>query len=124
MRSDYAGGVGGYRITVRSGAKVRHQHADNLRGALVLLERSGHELEATAASHSVGGTLMRRYEPVQRVIGRIELKGPSGLRAGVDVRGDGSAEAYRGRVRRTVVEQAPGEDAFAALRRALSTSAP
>jgi hypothetical protein len=120
MRSDYAGEVGGYRITVRSGAKVRHQHADNLRGALVLLERSGHELEATAASHSVGGTLMRRYEPVQRVIGRIELKGPGRLRAGVDVRGDGSVEAFTGRLRRTLVTQRDGESPYDALRRELA----
>ena len=112
--------MGGYRITVRSGAKVLHQRADNLNGALVLLERSGHELEATAAANPVGGTVMRRFEPLQRVVGRVELRGPGRLRAGVDVRGDGSAEAFTGRLRRTLLRQGDGESPYDALRRALT----
>lgn len=112
--------MGGYRITVRSGAKVGHHHADDLSGALLLIERSGHDLEATAASAGVGGTLMRRIEPVQRVVGRIELRGPGRLRAGVDVRGDGSAEAFTGRLRRTLVVQRDGESPYDALRRELA----
>jgi hypothetical protein len=37
----------------------------------------------------------------------------------VDVRGDGSIEAYIGRVKREVVRQRKGESAYKALRRAL-----
>ena len=51
---------------------------------------------------------------------RGEVAGPRRLRGGVDVRGDGTTEAYSGRWRRRLVERAPGETAYEALRRALS----
>ena len=57
---------------------------------------------------------------------RGEVAGPGRLRGGVDLRGDGSAEAFTGRLRRRLVEQREGETPYDALRRALgagSTSA-
>ena len=55
--------------------------------------------------------------------GRLEVSGPqrrlASFHAGIDVRGDGSAAGYLGRVRRRPLDQAPDEDATAALRRAL-----
>jgi hypothetical protein len=64
---------------------------------------------------------LQRIEPVQRVVARIELAGPGRLRAGIDVRGDGSTEGYTGRLRRRVVEQRAGESAHEALRRAITS---
>ncbi|MDX6664824.1 MAG: hypothetical protein QOG68_1030 [Solirubrobacteraceae bacterium] len=61
----------------------------------------------------------REFAPVQQVSARAELKGPSRMRAGIDLRGDGSAEAWTGRLSKSVVELQAGEDAYAALRRIL-----
>jgi hypothetical protein len=99
---------------------VRKEHWPGLDEALAAIEREGRELEQDAHTRPEGGTLIRRLEPVQIVEARLELSGPRGLRAGVDVRGDGSSEAFTGRLRRRVVEQRDGESAYDALRRALS----
>jgi hypothetical protein len=108
-----------YTITTRAGAKVRKRRHADLAEALRDLEHQGRELEAGADAHPEGGTLIRRLEPVQIVVARLELSGPRWLRAGVDVRGDGSSEAFTGRLRRKVVEQREGEGAYEALRREL-----
>lgn len=110
-----------YRVTVRNGAKVSRERAGDLSTALSALERGVRELEAGAAASGVGGALIRRFEPVQRVVGRVEVRGPGRLRAGVDVRGDGSAEAFTGRLRRTLVRQLDGESPYDALRRELAS---
>jgi hypothetical protein len=108
-----------YTVTVRVRGKVRKQRYDDLKSALDAMRREGAELSDGADAKPEGGGLMRRIDPVQQVVARLELKGPDGLRAGVDVRGDGSSEAFTGRVRRQLVEQRRGEDAYRALRRAL-----
>jgi hypothetical protein len=109
-----------YTLTVRAGAKVRKERYAALDDAVEATEREGRELEQSADGRPAGGTLMRRLEPVQIVVARLELSGPRRVRAGVDVRGDGSSEAFIGRLRRRVVEQRSGESAYDALRRELS----
>ncbi len=111
--------MGAYRIRVRVKAKVDHERAGDLQGALALVEQRGRRLAAQAREPARGGTLLRRFDPVQQVFGRIELSGPRGLRAGVDVRGDGSVEAFTGRLRRRLVRQEGEESPYEALRRVL-----
>ena len=110
-----------YTITVRSKAKVRKERHQGLGAALDAVERIGRELSNGAGASPAGGTLIRRIEPVKQVVGRIEVSGPGRLRAGVDVRGDGSSEAFTGRLRRTLVEQHRSESPYDALRRELLT---
>jgi hypothetical protein len=109
-----------FTVVVRGGGSVRKDGYQELASALDAIERLGAELADGAAARPVGGSLVRRLEPVQQVVGRVELRGPGRLRAGVDVRGDGSSEAFTGRVRRTLIEQRPGESAYEALRRELA----
>jgi hypothetical protein len=116
-----------WRLTTRADARVTKEHFDSLDEALSALEAEG-RARASSASHKPIDAKVRRFEPAQLVSARLELAGPERLlpsvRAGVDVRGDGSAEAFRGLVRRRVIAQERGEDAFAALRRVLGELTP
>jgi hypothetical protein len=111
-----------WKLTIRSGPRVQRLRFGDLEEALATIELRGRELTQSAPRSAVDARF-RRFEPVQRVAARIELAGPERLiptvRAGVDVRGDGSTEAYVGRVRRKAVEQRKGESAYKALRREL-----
>lgn len=107
-------------MTVRAGSKVDRERYDDASQALAAVERHARELERTATSRAVGGTLLRRLEPVQQVVGRVEVTGPGSFQGGVDVRGDSSTEAFTGKLRRTVVEQRRDESPYAALRRVLT----
>ena len=78
---------------------------------------------AASAHRSTAKVFKREIEPVQQVVARGGLAGPGGARGGIDVRGDGSTEAWTGRSwRRSLVAQEAGEDAFQALRRVLLTT--
>jgi uncharacterized metal-binding protein YceD (DUF177 family) len=111
-----------WRLTVRAGSQFDRARFDELAGALDELERRGRDVAQSQQGRPVDAKF-RRFEPVQQVAARLEVAGPQLLlprvRAGVDVRGDGSTEAFLGRVRRVVVVERDGEDAYTALRRAL-----
>jgi hypothetical protein len=113
-----------WKITVRAGSKVERQRYGDLDSALKALEARARDLTRQASRQPLDIKL-REFTPVQQVTARLELAGPervmASVRAGVDVRGDGSAEAYLGRVRREVVEQNKGETPYRALRRVLQT---
>jgi hypothetical protein len=108
-----------YVVRVRSGPKVERLRFETLADALAEIELRGRALQRDAPGRVVD-LKVRRFEPVQQVAARMELSGPGRLRGGVDVRGDGSAEAYTGRMRRAVVFQEAGEDAYDALARAIT----
>jgi hypothetical protein len=110
--------VAAYTLTVRRrGATDRERYA-TLAEALRALEARLDSLSRPERRHAERG-LGRGYEPVQQVAVRGEVAGPRRLRAGVDLRGDGSAEAFTGRWRRQLVERRSGETAYDALRREL-----
>ncbi len=106
-----------WRVTVRNGPKVEKLRAEALEEALDLVEREGRVLAAGPGRRTVD-LRARTFTPQQQVAGRVELAGP-GVRAGIDVRGDGETEAWTGRVRRRVVEQEERENPYQALRRVL-----
>ncbi len=108
-----------YRLTTRRGPKVERDRFAELDEALAALERRGQELQEQADARPIDLKVARKFEPVRQVSARLELAGPDRLRVGIDVRGDGSAEAWTGRVRRKLIEQRPRESAYEALRRTL-----
>ncbi|MEX2195191.1 MAG: hypothetical protein WD844_07875 [Thermoleophilaceae bacterium] len=105
----------GVKVLVRRGPKVERRRFDDLGAALAFVEGRGRELEEGVDTKAVSLPLGRSFEPVQRVVARIEVGG-----GGVDIRGDGSCEAWTGRFRRRLVEQRDGESPYDALRRALT----
>lgn len=115
-----------WKLTVRAGPLVERARFERLDEALDAVEARARELSQQAPrDRRTVDAKIRRFEPIQQVAARIELAGPERLlpkvHAGVDVRGDGSTEAYVGRLRREVVKQRKGENAYRALRRALAT---
>lgn len=111
-----------WRLTVRTDGRVERRRFDALDELLDALENRGRELERSASADPVDAKI-RRFDAAQQVVARLEFAGPErwlpSVTAGVDVHGEGSSEAFKGRVRRTVLEQRAGEDAFGALRRSV-----
>lgn len=117
--------AGAVTVTVRfsgaRGARVERHRFAALDEALDALEERLSGLASQGRREAID-LRIRRFEPVAQVAARAELAGPRRLRGGVDLRGDGSMEAFTGRLRRQVLEQREGESPFDALRRALGQS--
>ena len=110
-----------YTLTIRREGQVERERFGELGAALAALE-AGLDAHVASERRRTRQVLSREYAPVEQVALRGEIAGPRGLRGGVDVRGDGSAEAYTGRWRRRVVAARPGETAYDALARAMSAA--
>ena len=111
--------MSGWVVKVRARARVERERYGELAEALRAIEARGETLQGSADAKP-RAPLGKTIEPVQQVVARIELSGPGRTRAGVDIRGDGSAESWTGRVRREVLVQRRGESAYDALRREVS----
>ncbi len=111
-----------WTLTVRDGPQVKRQRFKDLDAALDALEERAGELAGEAPRPSLD-VKVKQFEPVQQVTARIELAGPQRLlpsvHVGIDVRGDGSTEAYMGRLKREVLKCKRGESPYRALRRAV-----
>jgi hypothetical protein len=112
--------MGRFVVTIRRRGKTERERHESLEAALTALEAA---IDALAPGERRGAerALRRTLEPVQQVAVRGEIAGPRGLRGGVDMRGDGSTEAYTGRWRRTLIERRTGETAYEALARVLAS---
>ena len=110
-----------WRVTVRTGPKVERMQAATLEEALGVLEFHT-RAAATAERRRTVDLHVRRYEPGDQVAVRVELRGPGRVRAGFDVRGDGTVEAWTGRLRRARVEPQDGDSPYDALRDVLVQS--
>ena len=108
--------MSGFRVVIRRGPKVTRERFGDLDAAITELE--GVLRPIAAKTNLPPATAFVREIPAdQQIVARGEIAGPKRLRIGVDVRGDGSTEAFQGRVCRVPVEPESGEDAFQALRR-------
>ena len=111
-----------YTVTIRVGPKITRTRHAQLCDAIDSLEVQLTTL-GPAARREARTALTREYAPEEQVSARGELSGPSRVRprvrAGADVRGDGSIAVYRGKVRREPIAAERGERPFDALRRTL-----
>jgi hypothetical protein len=117
---------GKWSLTVRDGPRVGHKRYETLGRAMDAMERELDELAPTTRRRAIQ-IPGRRFDADRQVAVRAEVAGPggwlSGPRGGVDMRGDGSTEAYTGRLRRKLVELQPGETPYDGLRRVLAEAA-
>ncbi len=110
-------------VKVREGPRVSRARLASVEAALAYAHEAAEGISSRASGRTVSA-LTRSYDPVEQVVGRVEVVISAGRlrgarRAGLDVRGDGSIEAFRGGVQRVVVEPGPGEGVFDALRHVL-----
>ena len=112
-----------YRVKVRRGPVVERSRAPTLEAALDALEAAARDAARSERPAPVE-LRVRRYDPGDQVVARIEIAGPTRLapsvRAGVDVRGDSAMTAWMGGMTKQPVDEAGDETAIQALRRALA----
>ena len=112
-----------WRLTVRHGSEVKRDRLESLDEAIEELEQQAEAVRAEGPLAEV--SMLRTFEPSDRVHARFEIAGP-GLRrseAGVDVMGDGRLVPYRGVIFKQQLEPPRGGSAYDAVRAALGGEA-
>jgi len=111
-----------WRVTVRSGPRVEKLRADTLAEAIDVLEDRTRSAASAEGRRAAVDLQVRRYEPGDQVAVRSELRGPGrwrpAVRAGMDVRGDGTLVPWSGR---DPIALEDGEGPYAGLRRVLQS---
>lgn len=110
-----------FKLIVRDGPRTSRFEIDDPDELFRRVERYVGEIASGASGRTVRAVI-RDFEPIEQVIGRIEVgrrraRGFGREWAGIDVRGDGSTEAWAGKASRRLLEPAPGESAVGTLRR-------
>jgi hypothetical protein len=109
-----------FKLTIRHGPRVSREGHASLVDALAALRSHGERIRAEGGLDEV--SLIRTYEPAERVKARLEISTGGVLRgrdAGLDVMGDGELVPFRGGVFRKPVEPAAGESPYEAVAAAL-----
>jgi hypothetical protein len=104
-------------VTIRDGSDVTRSRFNTLDEAVAELRLRVDEI-AQRTDMPPTTVFKRELSPVQQVVARGLIDG-SRTHGGVDVRGDGSVEAWIGRWVRKIVEPYKRESAYEALARAL-----
>ena len=105
-----------WKVKARLGSRVEKWRHASLDEAVDAIAAQTGGVPRRGTARGIG----QEYEPMRQGAGRFEIAGPGGTRGGIDVRGDGSAEAYTGLIRKRLLEPADGETPLDALRRALA----
>ena len=111
-----------YRVVLRHGPKVAKHDADDARGRARRCSSRGARDRRRARAARRSTCACARFEPVQQVAARAELRGPAACaRASTSA---ATAPPRRGPAASAArsIEPRDGEDAYAALRRVLSSS--
>ena len=109
-----------WKLTVRHGSDVARQEFDDLETALAEARRRAEEIRSEGPLDQV--SMLRSFEPEERVHARLEISGRGLLRpptAGIDLMGDGRLVPFRGGIRRRELRLRRGGDELDAVREAL-----
>ena len=113
-----------WKLTVRNGPEVEHSSFEELDAAVAAMRERALEIRSEGPAKPVNS--LRRFEPRQQVLARLQLSGRGRLfnkpTAGVDVRGDGSFVPFAGGVAREELDPTDHDTPFDLVRETLEVA--